>query len=196
MPMKRDLCIAELLRYRTDQIIVAAYHAAFDLLRLQPHPLNFVSTGAMGLASSHALGLALGRPDCRVIVFDGDGSLLMNVGSLVTIADAGPPNLLHLVFENGTYEANGAVPIPGQGRVRFVDFARAAGYRACWEFDELPAFAARLPEVLAANGPSFATLKIEPGAPSKRDFETIHGAAARESFRRALESLPLDRDRR
>ena len=66
----------------------------------------------MGLASSHALGLALGRPDKRVIVLDGDGSLLMNLGTLVTAAAAPPKNFYHFVCENGTYEANGGHPIP------------------------------------------------------------------------------------
>jgi len=77
----------------------------------------------MGLASSHALGLALGRPDKRVIVLDGDGSLLMNLGSLVTIGAAAPPNLYHFVCENGTYEANGGHPIPGRDKVDFAGFA-------------------------------------------------------------------------
>ena len=67
----------------------------------------------MGLGSSHALGLALGRPDKRVLVLDGDGSLLMNLGTLVTIAEVAPRNLIHFVLENGTYEANGSHPTPG-----------------------------------------------------------------------------------
>ena len=66
----------------------------------------------MGLDSSHGLGLALGRPDKRVIVLQGDGSLLMNLGSLVTIAAVAPKNLVHLVAQNDTYEANGSQPIP------------------------------------------------------------------------------------
>jgi phosphonopyruvate decarboxylase len=184
--MKRDACIAKLLRHRTDQIIVAAYHAAFDLLRLQPSPLNFVAIGAMGLASSHALGLALGRPDRRFVVLDGDGSLLMNLGTLVTIGEAAPPNLLHFVCENGTYEANGGVPIPGRERVDFAAFARAAGYRESHEFSDLDDFAVRVPALLSARGPVFTTLKIEPGEPSKKDYEYIHGPEARAAFKKAL----------
>ena len=68
----------------------------------------------MGLASSHGLGLALAQPSRRVIVLDGDGSLLMNLGTLVTIGKVAPQNLCHLVFQNGTYEANGGHPIPNQ----------------------------------------------------------------------------------
>src|SRR6266404_508197 len=123
--MKRDQCL---------EIVVATYQAAFDWMVIRPSPLNYLSIGAMGLASSHALGLALGRPERRVIVLDGDGSLLMNLGSLVSIAEAAPRNLVHFVCENGTYEANGAHPIPGQGRISFTGFAGAAGYPHCYEF--------------------------------------------------------------
>ena len=103
----------------------------------------------MGQASSHALGLALGRPDKRVIVLDGDGSLLMNLGSLVTIAEVAPRNLIHFVCENDTYEANGGHPIPGAGRISFAAFARAAGYRSVYEFADLAAFGESIGAVLS-----------------------------------------------
>ena len=184
--MKRDLCIAEIARLRADHIMVAAYHAAFDLMRVSPNPLNFVSIGAMGLASSHALGLALGLPERRVIVLDGDGSLLMNLGTLVTIAEAAPANFLHFVCENGTYEANGGVDIPGRHRVDFAAIARAAGYREAYAFSALDDFRAQLPALLRAKGPVFATLKIEPGELSKKDYDYIHGPEPREAFRAAV----------
>ncbi|MFM8678918.1 MAG: thiamine pyrophosphate-dependent enzyme [Alphaproteobacteria bacterium] len=95
--MKRDEALALLARHVTDEAVVATYQAAFDWMRLAARDLNYVSIGAMGIASSHALGLALGRPDRRVVVLDGDGSLLMNLGSLATIAGAAPRNLAHLV---------------------------------------------------------------------------------------------------
>ncbi len=185
--MPRDMCIAELARRRHERmIIVAAYHAAFDLMRVSPHPLNFVSIGAMGLGYSHALGLALGRPDMQVVVLDGDGSLLMNLGTLVTIGEAAPPNLVHCVCENGIYEANGGVPVPGRGKVDFAAIALAAGYRDATVFNELEDFAQRLPQLLAATGPVFATLRIVPGAASKKDYATIHGPQPRSAFRAAL----------
>lgn len=184
--MRRDECLRRLARHHDDQIVVAVYQAAFDWVQIRPHPLNYISTGAMGQASSHALGLALGRPDKRVIVLDGDGSLLMNLGALVTIAAAAPRNLLHFVCENGTYEANGGHPIPGAGRVDFAGFARAAGYREAHEFDDLDDFDTALPGLLAAEGPVFATLKITPGAASPQDYADMHSAARRERFRAAL----------
>ena len=72
--------------------------------------------GAMGKASSVALGLALARPDKRIVVLDGDGGLLMNLGSLVTIADQEPDNLVHFVFEDGMYFTTGGQPVPGAGQ--------------------------------------------------------------------------------
>src|ERR1700726_2017946 len=111
--MKRDECFRILARHVTDEIVIASYSAAAEWNELNPRVLNYFSVGAMGLASSHGLGLALGRPRERVIVLDGDGSLLMNLGTLVTIGAAAPKNLVHFGCRNGTYEANGNHPIGG-----------------------------------------------------------------------------------
>lgn len=184
--MKRDLCLAEIIRHHDGEIIAAVYGAAFDLLRLRPHPLTFVSFGAMGLLSSQALGFALGRPDKRVLVFDGDGSLLMNLGTLVTIGEVAPPNFIHFVCENGTYEANGGHRVPGAGRVDFAAMAMAAGYRNAYAFSEIEDFKARIGAVLKEQGPVFVTLKIEPGEASPQDWSYIHGPQSRADFRRGL----------
>jgi sulfopyruvate decarboxylase subunit beta len=185
--MNRDACLKALARHITDaDIVLPVYSAAFDWIDIRPHPLNYLSHGAMGLASSHALGLALGRPDRRVIVLDGDGSLLMNLGSLVTIAEAAPKNLFHFVCENGTYEANGGHPIPGRGRVEFAGFARAAGYRGVHEFSDLRVFEQRIGAVLAEEGPVFADLKIVADGPQEREYTRLHGPHVRKAFRDAL----------
>src|SRR6476660_7620498 len=113
--MIRDEALRAIARHVTDlDIVLPAYSTAFDWLDIRPSPLNYTAHGAMGLGSSHGLGLALGRPDRRVIVLDGDGSLLMNLGTLVTSAAAAPKNLFHFVCENGTYEANGGHPTPNR----------------------------------------------------------------------------------
>jgi phosphonopyruvate decarboxylase len=185
MAIRRDDCIRALAVHRGEAVVVATYQAAFDLMRVAPHPLNYLSVGAMGQASSHALGLALGRPDRRVIVLDGDGSLLMNLGTLVTIAGAAPANLVHFVCENGCYEANGSHPLPGSG-VDFAGLARAAGIADAATFDALPAFEAALPGLLTRPGPVFAALKMVPGDPSPQDYDVIHGAETRQRFKEAL----------
>jgi len=185
--MQRDECLKALARHVTDaDIVLPVYSTAFDWIDIRPHPLNYLSHGAMGLASSHGLGLALGRPDKRIIVLDGDGSLLMNLGTLVTAAAVAPKNFFHLVCENGTYEANGGHPIPGRERVEFAEFARAAGYRNVHEFSDLRIFEQRVGAVLGEVGPVFVTLKIVAGGPQERDYSRLHGAHVRKAFRDAL----------
>ncbi len=185
--MKRDDCLRALARHVTDaDIVLPVYSTAFDWIDIRPHPLNYLSHGAMGLASSHALGLALGRPDRRVIVLDADGSLLMNLGSLVTIGAAAPPNLFHFVCENGTYEANGGHPIPGRDKIDFAGFARAAGYRVVHDFSNLEIFAQQIGAVLSETGPVFVDLKISSSGPQERDYSRLHGPQARKAFKDAL----------
>jgi phosphonopyruvate decarboxylase len=184
--MRRDECLKILARHCPDDIVVPVFQAAFDWMAIRPSPLNYLCVGAMGQASSHALGLALGRPDKRVIVLDGDGSLLMNLGSLVTIAEAGPHNLIHFLCQNNSYEANGGHPIPGSAWIDFAGFAQAAGYRGVHEFSELDAFAGQVEAVLQAEGPVFATLRVVAGEAHPQDFPTLHSAEVRERLKAAL----------
>lgn len=183
--MRRDYAL-EVLRDHVGpaDIVVAVYQSCFDWLALTDHDLTYVATGAMGQASSHALGLALTCPERRVFVFDGDGSLLMNLGSLVTIAGAGVSNLHHFVFANGVYEVNGAQPLPGE--VDFAAMADAAGYARTGTVEDIGVFRSDLPGVLAADGPTFTALKIEKGADYPWRYDYIHSAEARDRFRRAL----------
>ena len=185
--IQRDLALTALRSHVTPHdLVVAVYQSCFDWLALCPRDLNYVSTGAMGQASSHALGLALGSPDRQVIILDGDGSLLMNLGSLVTIGNVQPGKFLHLVFENGVYEVNGAHPIPGAGNVDFAGMAKAAGYKDAICFYDLAAFERALQELLASEGPVMAVLKTIPGKAYPRNYDYIHSEAARHRFRHAL----------
>ena len=78
--MRRDECLKMLARHHTDEIVVPVYQAAFEWRTIKPQSLIYLGVGAMGQASSHALGLALGRPDKRVIVLDGDSCEVCGVG--------------------------------------------------------------------------------------------------------------------
>jgi len=184
--MKRDQCLKLLAARCPDDIVVPVYQAAFEWIAIRPQGPNFISTGAMGQASSHALGFALALPERRVIVIDGDGSLLMNLGSLVTIGNAAPANLLHFVCENGCYEANGGHPIPGRDKLSFAGMARAAGYRDGLEFSALDAFEAALPGILRMQGPVLIDLKVEQGERYPEDFGYMHGPKSRADFKAAL----------
>ncbi len=186
--MKRDEMLKVFKRHRKDEIVVAVYMAAQEITHMMPSDLNYTFTGAMGQGSSHALGLALGRPDKRIVLFDGDGSLLMNLGSLVTIANAAPKNYVHCVCENGTYETNGAIAIPRAGQVKFAEIAKAAGYPKTYEFSNLEDWDRELDKILKEDGPIFIDLKVEPGELYPEDFRRLYSIEYRDKFRRALQN--------
>jgi sulfopyruvate decarboxylase subunit beta len=174
--MKRDQCFRILARHIKDEAVVATYSSAVDWVEAAPRPLNYLSIDAMGLDSSHGLGLALGRPDKRVIVLQGDGSLLMNLGSLVTIGAVAPKNLVHLVAQNDTYEANGS-------QLDFASMARASGYAAAYDFSDLKIFEQQVAHVLEQEGPVFATLHVEPSKKLKYDYVSMYDPEKRKAFK-------------
>ena len=185
--MKRYECFRILARHVTDEVVVSTYSSAVDWLALGERTLNYFSIGAMGLDSSHALGLALGRPDRRVICLQGDGSLLMNLGALVTIAAAAPKNLVHFVVQNGTYEANGSHPIPNKD-VDFAAIASAAGFAQVHDFAYLKSFEQQAGHVVKQTGPVFATLRVEPEKPLRYDYPKLYDTARRAALKAELAS--------
>jgi sulfopyruvate decarboxylase subunit beta len=185
--MKRDECFRVLARHVADEAVVATYSSAVDWVEIAPRVLNYTSIGAMGLDSSHGLGLALGRSDKRVVVLQGDGSLLMNLGSLVTVAEVAPKNLVHFVVQNRTYEANGGHPIPNP-QTDFASMARAAGYAAVYEFSDLGIFTQQVGHVLEQDGPVFATLHVEPSKALIYDYPSLYDPKKRTAFKAAWQS--------
>jgi len=157
-------------------VVISAMGAAREWMAGgRPHPLDWVFVpSSMGQATALGLGLALARPDRRIIVLNGDGGMLMNLGSLVTISACGPANLVVLLFDNGVYEITGGQPTPSArgSRVRgdavdFLALARAAGLCSTFRFGTLDEWRAELPAVLRATGPTFAVLDTAP-VPSVR----------------------------
>src|SRR5438876_89640 len=143
---------------RGDAICVPTMTTAPAWRTLAPDDLSVTCVGFMGGASALGLGLALACPDRRVVVLDGDGSLLMQLGSLATIAGARPRNLTHLVFKNGVYHTSGAQDIPGGLDVDFVVMAKGAGYRNAYAIKEPNDFTRRLPTMLTEEGPVLVEL--------------------------------------
>ncbi len=145
------------------------------------------ASGCMGSASSLGLGLALGRPDRTIMVMDGDGSLLMQLGSLVTVASLAPKNFYHFIFSNGLYESSGNQPLPGQGVFDFGKLALGAGYAGAFTFSDAKALARELPAVMATQGPVLIDLKIArddatprwPGIPMAGQVESLRQQLAR-----------------
>ncbi|PYN81105.1 MAG: thiamine pyrophosphate-binding protein [Candidatus Rokuibacteriota bacterium] len=158
MAMKPEDVLRAIAAARGDAICVPTMTTSPAWRTIAPDDLSIGCVGFMGGASSLGLGLALAMPKRRVIVFDGDGSLLMQLGSLATIAGAAPRNLTHLIFKNGVYHTSGAQEIPGGLNVDFVQMAKGAGYRKAYAVTEFDDFKRRLPAILGDEGPVLVEL--------------------------------------
>ena len=149
---------------RQDSVLVATMNANnvhFGLPSVTSNEeLDFPLSGSMGKAASLGLGLALAQPQRKIMVLDGDGSLLMNLGTIVTLANKSPKNLYHFLFDNGVYAVTGGQPVPGAGRSDWEGMAKAAGYAATFSFDDLEELTTGIDEVLATQGPVFIHLSI------------------------------------
>ena len=108
-------------------IISANGFISRDLFEVQDKPSNFYMIGSMGLASSIALGVAIKNPKKKIFVFDGDGNILMNLGSLVTIGYLKPKNFVHFIFDNGSHESTGGQPTMSS-QIEIEKIAEATNY--------------------------------------------------------------------
>src|SRR4029453_17192654 len=158
MAMKPEDVLHAVAAARGDAICVPTMTTSPAWRTIAPDDLSIGCVGFMGGASSLGLGLAPGVPKRRVGVFDGDGSLLMQLGSLATIAGAAPRNLTHLVFKNGVYHTSGAQEIPGGLSVDFVQMAKGAGYRKAYAITAVDDFKRRLPSLFSDEGPVLVEL--------------------------------------
>ena len=160
----------------------------FDLWAAGHRPQNFYMLGSMGLAFPIALGVALAQPDRRVFALEGDGSLLMQLGALSTIAALKPKNLIMIVMDNGIYQITGAQPTPAAGVADLVAIAQGSGLaNSAWAADEED-FERLVDEAMSAEAPSLIALRIDdkPGVgTTRRDPVQIrerfmHGLGVRE----------------
>ena len=145
-------------------IVASLGHPAYDLYAAGDRPQNFYTWGSMGLASSIALGLALARPDLRIFVLDGDGSLLMNLGSLATIGLLQPANLVLVVMDNEEYATTGGQKTPTALGADLEAAARAMGIAdsiTVHTEDEMRA-------ALASPGATFIVAKVSESAPTAK----------------------------
>jgi phosphonopyruvate decarboxylase len=160
--VKRYEALEAIAALKGDAVSVGTMRAIPDWYGLGAAPgLNLDNRGCMGAASALGLGIALAQPQRRVIVIDGDGSLMMQLGSLASIAGAGATNFYHFVVVNGVYETSGFQPIPAAGIADFAAMARGAGYRQAYEFDDVAVLRERLPGIFDQPGPAMIALKVE-----------------------------------
>lgn len=156
--MARREAIIDIMKSIDDEIVVCNIgFPSRELYDVKDRDKNFYMIGSMGLASSIGLGLALARPDEDVIVIDGDGSLLMNMGSLATIFANNPRNLTWIVIDNGAYGSTGNQDTYAQ-EIDLVDVARGVGFKNSYYFDDI-----NLKEFIKSEDVSFIVYNTEPG---------------------------------
>ncbi len=130
-----------------------------ELYNVCDSPRNFYMLGSMGLASSIGLGLSLAKPQRRVITIEGDGSVLMNLGSLATTASQRPPNYLLVIIDNGTYGSTGDEPTATSMYTDLAAMARGAGIKEVCTIDTPEGLMLLLEEVKSG----VIVVKVEPG---------------------------------
>lgn len=150
-----------LAAHRGQRIVAATMSSAGVWPNLSDTPLDFIYVpSAMGQGPSFGLGLALAQPERGVIVLNGDGCTLMNLGCLVTLAHH-PANVYLLIIDNGLYEVTGGQPTAGAGHTDFAGLSRAAGIQRVYTFDGAEAWRAGAAEALTGPGPVVICLKVE-----------------------------------
>ncbi len=118
--------------------------------------------GAMGHTAAAALGVALGLPNEKVVLFDSEGALLMNLGIIATIAGKAPKNFVHFVLDNECYATTGGQPVPNAKNMNYAGVAKEAGYAATFNFDSLEEFGRDIDGIMAMEGPVFVAIKVIP----------------------------------
>jgi sulfopyruvate decarboxylase subunit beta len=175
---------------RPGDVVITTMGSAREWMALDMQPLDLVFVpSAMGHATSIGLGCALAQPTRRVIVCNGDGSMLMNLGSLVTIAAADARNLTVIVFDNGIYEVTGAQPTPNSAAdVDFVAIARGSGIKSAHRFGSNDDWERSAVSIIQSIGPHVIVLDVAPvlGKPGPKSPGNAAQRAA--AFMRALGS--------
>lgn len=162
MAMTRLDAIRRLARLLDREPVIANLGKnTYDLYAAGDRPENFYTWGAMGSVSSIGLGLALARPDLRVVVLDGDGSLLMNLGSLATIALLRPANLVHIVCDTETYETTGGQASHTAGPTDLAAIGRGAGLPHVDTVTDLDGFEQAARRALREPGPWLVVAKVD-----------------------------------
>jgi thiamine pyrophosphate-dependent acetolactate synthase large subunit-like protein len=161
MTMTAQEALEVLAKQRGDRVVITTMTATGIWPKLSDTPLDFAYIpSSMGQGPSLALGLALAQPQRGVIVVNGDGSMLMNLGALVTLASH-PANVYLLILDNGLYEVTGGQPVAGAGLTDYAALAKGAGIGRVYSFPDLTSWSAGASEALSGAGPVVIWLRIE-----------------------------------
>ena len=180
--MTAEAAVRVLARRRTNQVVVSTMTIMAPWAQEAATERDLRCVGFMGGASTIGLGVALAKPEVPVWILDGDGSLAMQLGSLLTIANAQPTNFMHIVFNNGVYDTSGAQPTLARDAMSFADMAKSAGYSDTYTFSDIETFDSAIDELMEADGPILIELMTSPigkgyVAPSHPESEPIPALA-------------------
>ena len=170
---------------KNEPIISANGFISRDLFNVNDKPSNFYMIGSMGLASSIALGVTLKNSRKRVFVFDGDGNILMNLGSLTTIGSLKPKNLIHIVFDNEIHESTGSQPTQTQ-HISIKKLAKSANYKA-FQVSTQNNLKKVLNQIKKIPGPIMVVVKIQ-GSNSISKRVTLDTIEIRDRFLNSLKN--------
>jgi phosphonopyruvate decarboxylase len=163
--LTRAQLLEPLARHRTNEVVVTTMSVTRPWGRLSDHDLDFASAdSAMGHAADLALGIALARPKRTVICLNGDGSMLMTLGTLATVVGARASNLVLIVVDNGNYEITGSQAVPAAGLIDYAAMAEAAGFPRVFRFDDPREYVDAVPGILTTPGPTLVQVSVEPGS--------------------------------
>src|SRR5947209_4183029 len=182
--MERSAATGIAVELAGDQPIIGGVgNSTFDLVAFD-RPQNFYMWNSMGQASSIGLGLALARPDLRVVVLDGDGSILMNLGSLATEITSGVTNLVHVIWDNGAWEITGGQPAGSPFGVDLEAVARGCGFVKTTTVSDLDAFKSAFGKAMADEEAWAIVGKVAPGDSPYRPIKNC--LALRDRFKTSL----------
>jgi sulfopyruvate decarboxylase subunit beta len=185
---RRDALEAIYPRLEDCVVVTIMGAVSVELASLGHRPNFFYLQHAMGLASSMGLGIALTRPELQVVVLDGDGSVLMNLGTFSTMARYRPRNLIHVVFDNEAYLSVGGFPTATSTGTDLAAVAAGSGVPRTTLVDTLDAFEAAFDDALAAHDLTAIVAKVEGRAPASY-LHDVHTLENRFEFQRYLRSV-------
>ena len=149
--------------FRGNAIVTSSGTAGRHWQDVSDQPARDIALGgAMGHTTSAAFGLALGLPEEKIVLFDAEGSLLMNLGVIASIAGKQPKNFVHFVLDNECYATTGGQPVPNATDIDYAAMAKGAGYTAAYNFDDLEDFATSIEDIMNEDGPVMVAIKIQP----------------------------------
>ena len=186
--LERRTVMSAILEHRTShwRVVSGLGSPTWDLAAVSRAEENFHFIGAMGQSAAFALGLALAQPDRRVVLFTGDGELLMGLGTLATIANAGIRNLALVVLDNESYQETGGQRTATAGQTDLAGIAAACGFASSSTLRETSEVGAAGKLIADTDGPVMVVAKVIKQTLPMVFPPSFDGSVAMEQFRRAI----------